>query len=1124
MHGKLLVCGQDSLRVYGIAVLSSMAPSTYAAAASCAPAAVGSSCLPLLRQPTTASLAPLITQFTRQSPIDTSPEQFLTSFSQLSKLVRVAEREDLLVKLTALTIHNLHRAWPHSMRQLLHLVLRQVQFMSTPCVDTFTRLLKECPHTTTTKQLPAMAIPRYCATIQSLRDGSAGPHDVLPPWAVTLAANYRHTFRSTPNELDAWIPMIRSYDVRKIFHHVDVALLRRDPQDLRFLRLVATVLVLHLVDVTPFVPSVGFSSLATTPPRMAGLTMWSHCRHHPQWTLSTATKLATVSNAAPFLVTFCSQFFTSHTDEFVTSLCRQHPQLIVPTVVRCHLRQVCRVYGALRLLPYHPRRKRFRRASDSTIQDARAHSSTTARPGLSTSRFYRLYTMQPEDADVASTDESIAAHFAVHVLRHIKRFVLLVSPSPSVFSSLESQPPSTAQMELAHRIDPDCAWRFIDTTRQSSTAMDKGQGPLLAAFAWTAWACIARELAGDAPLGGGRIESRHGCWHVARLSSAVVFGKSDLDIRTAQIQSLSHHVHTSPVDAMDVLAFVTIGAKPLLAKRTSALITQCNNAVQNSPSKRSLTVEDAQAWMSARLPCRENVNWNRVASDPWFWAFCAALTDLETASVQECRTMAPPVAAVLASGMASTDATRQAMHEAVTKHPLRLLHTRQSQSEVNVKQRSPSVVHVLKLLQLQRAQHVSRPSSGETHATETQTRPTKPTRMEPLTETRRGVQPLACNYNDSTTQEVALKLLRKSQRIGSAVALRPRDFRSAPSLPRLPQIEEDVVAIAENSTQTIDVNHPVEGPTHASTETSAQPAAIVTSTATMTAPVPTADSTVVTDPPPPTITQATSTATYAVPSMKQTVKFPVYVAVPPPHDQRQGFLHVADLDFTTTSQPSLGIRAPRRKPASPVDGRDAPVTNDRMEGQVDSNAKAQMEAIASASNSLRTAYDSVPMDDGVDDSFLEPTTGSTDEHDLSGTSRPAGSTTTSLARVASLQHQMQCLAERLQSIESFADAMESEFAHSHEMLAQIQDRRRGVAGLLDSGFPKKLQSLVDATSDMQRSLDVARDNLVHGPHEMHGKASSVRRTSALAKRATDGMAQAKQLLRQLETTLHMPAS
>ncbi|RHY30875.1 hypothetical protein DYB32_003950 [Aphanomyces invadans] len=878
MHGKLLVYGQDSLRVYGIAVLSSMATST-----------------------------------------------------QLSKLVRVAEREDLLVKLTALTIHNLHRAWPHSMRQLLHLVLRQVQFMSTPCVDTFSRLLKECPHTTTTKQLPAMAIPRYCATIQSLRDGSAGPHVVLPPWAVTLAANYRHTFRSTPNELDAWIPMIRSYDVRKIFHHVDVALLRRDPQDLRFLRLVATVLVLHLVDVTPFVPSVGFSSLATTPPRMAGLTMWSHCRHHPQWTLSTATKLATVSNAAPFLVTFCSQFFTSHTDEFVTSLCRQHPQLIVPTVVRCHLRQVCRVYGALRLLPYHPRRKRFRRASDSTIQDARARSSTTAKPGLSASRFYRLYTMQPEDADV--TDESIAAHFAVHVLRHIKRFVLLVSPSPSVFSSLQSQPPSTAQMELAHRIDPDCAWRFIDTTRQSSTAMDKGQGPLLAAFAWTAWACIARELAGDAPLGGGRIESRHGCWHVARLSSAVVFGKSDLDIRTAQIQSLSHHVHTSPVDAMDVLAFVTIGAKPLLAKRTSALITQCNNAVQNSPSKRSLTVEDAQAWMSARLPCRENVNWNRVASDPWFWAFCAALTDLETASVQECRTMAPPVAAVLANGIASTDATRQAMHEAVTKHPLRLLHTRQSQSEVNVKQRSPSVVHVLKLLQLQRAQHVSRPSSGEIHATETQTRPTKPTRMEPLTETRRGVQPLACNYNDSTTQEVALKLLRTSQRIGSAVALRPRDFRSAPSLPRLPQIEEDVVAIAENSTQTIDVNHPVEGPTHASTETSAQPAAIVTSTATMTAPVPTADSTVVTDPPPPTITQATSTATYAVPSMKQTVKFPVYVAVPPPHDQRQGFLH---------------------------------------------------------------------------------------------------------------------------------------------MLAQIQDRRRGVAGLLDSGFPKKLQSLVDATSDMQRSLDVAR--------------------------------------------------
>ncbi|RHY64588.1 hypothetical protein DYB34_001254 [Aphanomyces astaci] len=1102
---NILVYDQQTLHVYQLSTPPPASTITHAAAAS-APLHTSSqptisSMHPFLRlHSPLPSLVPLINQFVRQSPTDTPPAQWLTTFVHLAKIVRVSHREDLLPKLTALAMHGLHLSWPHSMRQLLSMLLRHLQPLSPATVDTFAALLKETSsQTSTTKPMSSLMSLRYCTAIDSMRHAQASslpfahPHSP-PPWAPTLASYYHHTFVASPHELSSWVPIL--YDTRKVFYLVDKALLRRDPQDLRYLRLVAVVMTCHFVKLTPLVPSLPYAVGGSAP--LMALTMWetgsSSGPHDPQWSLSTAIALATASDSVPFLLALCLQFSTSHTDEFVSTVCRQQPTHNVPLVVRCLMRQLRRMYASMPLLPYHPRRKHFdNRQSlndvpNCTDSKCPPPSTSTTPTGLCMSQIYRLYTMTqpsiPLDlvASSSSTDEMIAAQFAVDTLRRIKRFLLILLPSPSVMSSLGSVPPSVGQLELAHRVDPHCIWPFLDHPSTSSQS-----SPLLAAFAATAWACIVRELAAQNHL------HRHGCWHVARLSSAAVFRKSDVEIRTAQLQHLAASVRDCPGEVVDALAFVlSVGTKAVMAKRTAALVAMCDQA--GHTSQRS--VEAVRAWMADRRG-------HATAWDPWFWAFCTALTDLETVPVQRCRAIHTTIHDEVAKDRGATDVSDAAARTssllapsskaAPSKQPpLQLMQARRSLSDSSMKQQtsaSSSVANVLKLLQLQKAKHVTASSAVDTWSHETPVKPSTPPRM-PAPVRRGGgrgaVQPLV--FEDvSPPPVVALKLLRKChssvENPTCRVSLRPRDFLSAaPSSSGFVTGPDGVTDIAARGTQT--TPPPLEvvnvepcrmalsvesGPSTntldstAETISSGAPKVSVTSTATMT--------TRTTDNASQTSAQGVSYSSeggrmQGLPNTRNVApNFPVYVAIQPgPHSERGhgGYLHVADLDLSRSDASSSTAMVYRTrletredKEAEGGDGIAAASTLFHHNQTIVENSDADVDP-------LLEAYENVEADDaegGV-------RTDGTEEH------REVGSTRHVVAggRVTSIKEQMQTMSQRLQHIESLADMIDSEFAHSHEM----EDRRRGLSGLLDRGFATQLQRLDDATATMQHSLEVAK--------------------------------------------------
>ncbi|ETV84910.1 hypothetical protein, variant [Aphanomyces astaci] len=1146
---NLLVYDQQTLHVYQLS--TPPPPSTIAhAAAASAPLHTSSqptisSMHPFLRlHSPLPSLVPLINQFVRQSPTDTPPAQWLTAFVHLAKIVCVSHREDLLPKLTALAMHGLHLSWPHSMRQLLGLLLRHLQPLSPATVDTFAALLKETPsQTPTTKPMSSLMSLRYCTAIDSMRHAQASPLPFAhPPWAPTLASYYHHTFAASPHELSSWVPIL--YDMRKVFYLVDKALLRRDPQDLRYLRLVAVVMTCHFVKLTPLVPSLPYAVGGNNSPPLMALTMWetgsSSRPHDPQWSLSTAIVLAMASDSVPFLLALCLQFSTSHTDEFVSTVCRQQPTHNVPLVVRCLMRQLRRMYASMPLLPYHPRRKHFdNRQSLNDVPNCTGSkcpppSTSTTPTGLCMSQIYRLYTMTQPSIPLdlvasSSNDEMIAAQFAVDTLRRIKRFLLILLPSPSVMSSLGSVPPSVGQLELAHRVDPHCIWPFLD---HPSTATSSQSSPLLAAFAATAWACIVRELAAQNHL---HPRPRHGCWHLARLSSAAVFRKSDVEIRTAQLQHLAASVRDCPGEVVDALAFVlSVGTKAVMAKRTAALVAMCDQA--GHTSQRS--VEAVRAWMADRRG-------HATAWDPWFWAFCTALTDLETVPVQRCRTIHTTIheeevakdrgATDVSDAAARTSSLLAPSSKAAPSRqpPLQLMQARRSLSDSSMKQQtsaSSSVANVLKLLQLQKAKHVTASSAVDTWSHETSVKPSTPPRM-PAPVRRGAVQPLV--FEDvSPPPLVALKLLRKChssvENPTCRVSLRPRDFFSAaPSSSGFVTDPNGVTDIAARGTQTTPpplevVNGepcrmalPVEsGPSTNTLDSTAEaissgaPKVSVTSTATMT--------TRTTDNASQTSAQGVSYSSegrmQGQPNTRNVApNFPVYVAIQPgPHSERGhgGYLHVADLDLSRSDASSSAaivyrtrLETREDKETDGGDGIAASTLFHHNQTIVENSNEASHDA-----DPLLEAYENV----GADDAEGGVRTDGTEEH------REVGSTRHVVAggRVTSMKEQMQTMRQRLQHIESLADMIDSEFAHSHELITQMEDRRRGLSGLLDRGFASQLQRLDDATATMQHSLEVAKGNLV--------ESAAAKPTSVLAKKAADGMANAKQLLRQLESTLALP--
>ncbi|KAG9410188.1 hypothetical protein AC1031_018218 [Aphanomyces cochlioides] len=837
-----------------------------------------STTLCFVRQRHPISLPPLVKHFLR-SDASVSSRYLFTQYSLLAKLCTAARREDLLFKLTALTMHGLHSAWPHPMRYLLNLLLRSVQPWMVSSLNTFGGILKDSPQT-----IPTHLLPRFCALIQSVRAPSFAP---VPPWVPQLQVLYGGIFMAA--ELESWVPVLQVYDVQTLFQRVDQAQVRRDARDLRFLALVSIVMTMSLVHLTPFIPILPLSSSGLW--NLTPLSLW-HLLHHPQWTLSTAVQLGHISKTLPFLLALCLEFTTPFTDEFITAVCRQYPADYVDLVGRLRLSQVLHIYAVLPLLPIEPRAKRF----DSPIQGRKDQS------GLYHSRFYRMI-KSVAIPPTRSSLEATASQFTVAALRQIKRIVEITFPKASLLAGLSSLAPSLAQLELAYLIDPEGPWYYAGNA--SSQAV-KPLENLFRLLAKVTWSCVVRDLAAASNgKESGVVSTREASWNIVRLSAASIFGKSATDIRLAQLQSVNVQFTSSPEDAATAFAFLQSWlpqqTSKVVSKRTMALVAECKMKLG------ATWLDDKQAWLNSR----SIVDW-----DPLFWTFCVAL-GFESESVKSKR----PIKAIDNRVELPTRLDAQNVSEKSEKittgtqssEPklggLYLLNPRRTQSSTDLKKPNGGA-NVLKLLQMQKAQIVASSSSS---SMKSQSEKKSNPRAEAL-QMPAAIKPLGFHSNEETSDRVRLKLLRQCSSMAN-VSLRTRDFMAELTNPQ-PSSSSREVLVRSGVAQTEEVIPATLSPSVTASVPETH------SAATMTIPIPTTDSFVETDFQTVETTTQMTQADNVLPPVPVVAPFPIYVDI---HQRKTPFLHVAEVDMNETStRPSppvflAPVQRPKDKPLRPAD-------------------------------------------------------------------------------------------------------------------------------------------------------------------------------------------------------------
>ncbi|CAK4131028.1 unnamed protein product [Aphanomyces euteiches] len=1018
------------------------------------PKAKPSTTLCFVRQRHPISLPRLVKHFLR-SDASASSRDLFTQYALLTKLCTAARREDLLLKLTALTMHGLHSAWPHPMRYLLHLLLRSVQPWMVSSLNTFGAILKESPQT-----IPTHLLPRFCGLIQSVRAPSLAP---VPPWVPQLQVFYGGIFLAA--ELESWVPVLQAYDVQTLFQRVDAAHVRRDARDLRLLALVSIVMTMNLVHLTPFIPILPLSSSGLW--NLSPLSLW-HLLHHPQWTLSTAIQLGHISKTLPFLLALCLEFTTPFTDEFITAVCRQYPADYVDLVGRLRLSQVLHIYGVLPLLPIEPKAKRF----DSPIQGRNDQS------GLDHSRFYRMI-QSVAIPPTSSSLEATASQFTVAALRQIKRIVEMTFPKASLLAGLSSMAPSLAQLELAYLMDPERRWYYADN---ASSQAEKPLENLFRLLAKVTWSCVVRDLAAASNgKESGVVSTREACWNIVRLYAASIFGKSAMDIRLAQLQSLHVQFTSSPEDAATAFAFLQSWppqqTSKVVSKRTMALVAECKMKLG------ATWLDDKQVWFNSR----SIVDW-----DPLFWAFCAAL-GFESEIVKSKR----PIKAIDNRVELPTRLEAQNVSEKSAKMTtgtqssepklggLYLLNPRRTQSSTDLKKPNGGA-NVLKLLQMQKAQIVA--SSSSSSKSEKKSNP----RAEAL-ERPAAIKPLGYHSNDETSDRVRLKLLRQCSSMAN-VSLRTRDFMAELTNPQPPSSSREVL-VRFGVAQTEEVLPATLSPSVTASVRETH------SAATMTIPIPTMDSSVETDlQAVETTTQMTQADNVLSPPLPVVAPFPIYVDL---HQRKTPFLHVVEVDMNETSaRPSPVFLAPVQRPKD----KPLPPTDDDIGASPD----------VAVDDPFRQTYDAI-LPEEVKDVTLQKRQS---RHSVAGPSVAS-------SKLVSMQSQMEVMRKQLERIESFADAIENEFTESHKLLEDMQARTRGMSGLVERNFSSRLHALEATHTGLQRAIDTTKyvpqtkiDPLCSLMHRSKMEVGPVSTGgSKLTTKAAADMQDAKTLLQQLEATL-----
>ncbi|EQC40466.1 hypothetical protein, variant [Saprolegnia diclina VS20] len=1062
-RAKLLVHSATSIRLYALQV---------------APPPPAPSSSPLCNSAPTPAQPAFVSAFLKGPPADVNAA--LDAFLVSSSLCMATQREHLLPKLVAVAVHTLHpRVTCFSIRSLVFFLFHVALHAPLDCIDRLANLLRDAP--------PADHwAPNYANLFEQLR----APRRPLP-YAPAVAA-YLATLDVDPAHTRA----LGSYDVAAACRLADVAWLRQQPHDVAYLQALGCVLALHYLGLTPHM-LLGRHLMA--------LTLWAELPPVAQWSRPAALQLvAKLEALCHFVLQMGATFTTASTESFLRDLCAERSSLHLVVCAR-YMATVLHVYRTLPVL------------SDLDVTGAIADVDGlhTASPFLAA---YRVDTTKCACVAVASAREAAATAFVVRRL-HAVRAHLAASDHglPCLFALLGTGAPPL--YHVAKLLQPSLPLLGLTTSAPSTYA------PCAATIArtvvWTVWAAVARDAAAISL----RAKLPGGIWHVVRVNCHI-FGLSVADSRSVQLAALHESLSwtSTPLETAHALAYLRASsiAPTRLTKREQRLVAEVNLRIGSN------YVETKQALLERQLGAVGGAL-RLVRGDALFWHLCQqmgldsspsrvtiiedraddvqsysdAISRLEVLELLHAQETAlahhvvattktlvqasrpPPIAtscqATATDAVPQTTTATQVHSTAIPRVLLKLRSdTALPTPPATLAKRSRSTLgrppsseaapscpqneaiaqapisskqssrNVLQLLQLQKAK-LREPAAVPRSLERARTMVPPP----PL------VQPLTFSGHDPSTAH--LKLLRKAASMTS-VPLRPKTFephvRSARVV--LPTAVSDATPIQDASSQTAKAEDIVEPPTRLVQETA-------TNTERHDVDV---DS-----------TQTEATSFIEPIAVKKPPPFPVFVQLQS-KQPAPTYLRVMDIAPST--------------PTPVVASRDTLAVAYEAVTAVEGPSEGSAPTAASP-----PAPDAPPIDTTRSEASVEGETPSL------ASEAPVG-----LARFSSMKQQLDDMRKRLADIEQFADAIDSDFTASHEMMNRIEVRRRA---MMPSTFAKQLSALEATHTHLASSIASTKAKLTPS-------SPAPPRTSVLATEAAANVADATRLLQQLEASLLPPTT
>ncbi|OQR96798.1 hypothetical protein ACHHYP_13601 [Achlya hypogyna] len=1013
----------------------------------------------MLGQPvTTEALMDRTTQFLHTPHTDVAAT--LDAVADLGTLSVVLRKESVLVKLVAVAAHALHPQVPLSIRPLVFFIFHQVTRAPRPLVARLTNLLRDAPQND-------HWFPAYAGAFQRLREARS-PREPYAPKLQRFFAKLSVPALS--------LAALRDYNVAKLFQLAEVAWLRQSEDDVAFLKLWALVMALHFLGLEPHMP---------VDARSVALSLWWELPSTPQWSELAALELAAkFDDVSRLLVKLAVTFATPRSEEFVRQLCHLRPTLH-HAASQSYLATILNVY---RTLPILTDLRRVVGADLTTLPlsspflSAFLDTATTAEP---------------------SVREATAIKTVVKRLWAV-RWHLSAAGLPNLFAALGAGRTITPVARLMR--PPTPLWGLRNSAANGSSAVVT---VLARTVAYVVWAATLRDAMSIS------LATKHpeGAWFAARLGPAsAVFGTPAGDVRKEQLQCLHESLRwsTTPLETAHALAFLRVVAPvpSRLSKREQRLVVDINLRIGSN------YVETKQAWIQRHGDVSGALG---VQCDPLFWAVCRLLQlDSSPEGVVVIDDIAPPVYSDTISRLEvlelfhaqDTAVSRQvvALAERVVDHqtrtvrpdvmsqatvtdavdqatvasqvrrlPSRALLTlptpaappvkpSNSSAEPRAMSAKQSSQNVLKLLQLQKARVRDVAPSAARPLERANTMAPAAAAVSPQ------VKPLV--FPGADPASVQLKLLRKAVSMQN-VPLRHKSYLPPPTrtvvLGTRPATDASLITDAASQTTAAETVAPTPAMPvvqHDSCTNTPPVVATIEATQTDDSPVP--------------------VATHAAPA------FPVFVQI-----KKRGapYMHVMDIDIAEAARgPRLGENT---------------ATSAASDGSQTTNpTPLAMKPLATIHDESEVTKEKSPTPQELVPGEEEVIVPPPPVEDPLPATAPLG-----LSRFSSMKQQLEDMRRRLLDIEKFADAIDSDFVASHEMMNRIEARRRAMT---PKEFSKQLQALEATHETLAASLQATKAKVTGTP--------APPRTSALAREAADNVSDAKKLLAKLEATLATPSA